>query len=88
MPAFLVCAGIVDVVLSIVMHIHCFPTNRAAWIFLYPSRTNRSANLMTVGIWRPLMPTLLTLVLLMTMCIFSVAIKVHFVVAFRAAYLV
>ena len=79
--AFLACAGVVDVVLSIVMHIHCFPANRALRVFLCP----RAAHLPLWGIRRPLMPALPALILLMTMFVFSVATKVRFVVALWTA---
>ena len=82
MAAFFVAAGIVGVMLSVVMQEGCFPANWAGWVM------HRSCVNTLRGLRRPLMPTLLTLVLLMTMRIFSVAIKVRSVVALRAAYLV
>ena len=82
MAAFFVGAGIVGVMLSVVMQEGCFPANWAGRV-IHPSCVNalRCPR-------RPLMPTLFALILLMTMRIFSVAIKVRFVVALRAAYLV
>ena len=80
--AFLVTAGVVDVVFSIVMNIHGFPANRAGRVVL-PSSVNSFRRL-----GRPLMPTLLTLVLLVPMEIFPITKKVRFVVALRAVYLV
>ena len=82
MAAFFVAAGIVGVMLSVVMQEGCFPANWAGWVM------HRSCVNTLRGLRRPLMPTLLTPVLLMTMRIFSVAIKVRSVVALRAAYLV
>lgn len=78
----LVTAGIAGVMLLVVVQIHRFPAERAGWIVLRSSvNTFRS-------IWRPLMATFLAQILLVSMRIFSITIKVSFVVAFRAAYLV
>ena len=81
MAAFPVTAGIVDVMLPVVMHIHCFSTDRADWIFFCPG----TAHLPLSGIWCPLMRALPALILLMTMFVFSVATKVRFVVALWTA---
>ena len=82
MAAFLVAAGIVGVMFSVVVQEGCFPANWAGWVM------HRSCVNTLRCLRRPLMPTLFALILLMTMSIFSVAIKVRFVVALRAAYLV
>ena len=82
MAAFFVGAGIVGVMLSVVMQEGCFPANWAGRVI------HRSCVNALRCLRRPLMPTLFALILLMTMSIFSVAIKVRFVVALRAAYLV
>ena len=82
MAAFFVGAGIVGVMFSVVMQEGCFPANWASRVIL------RSGVNTFGGIRRPLMSALFALILLMTMSIFSVAIKVRFVVALRAAYLV
>ena len=81
---FLVPAGVVNVVLSIVMHIHCFSANGAFWMLFCPRRKK----LILRGVWCPLKLTPLALILLMSMRIFSIAIKVRFVVALRAANLI
>ena len=82
MAAFFVAAGIVGVMLSVVVQEGSFPANWAGRVIL------RSGVNALRCLRRPLMPTLFALILLMTMSIFSVAIKVRFVVALRAAYLV
>ena len=82
MAAFFVGAGIVGVMLSVVMQEGCFPANWASRVIL------RSGVNALRCLRRPLMSALFALILLMTMSIFSVAIKVRFVVALRAAYLV
>lgn len=82
MAAFFVGAGIVGVMFSVVMQEGCFPANWAGRVIL------RSGINTFGGIRCPLMSALFALILLMTMSIFSVAIKVRFVVALRAAYLV
>ena len=82
MAAFFVGAGIVGVMLSVVMQEGCFPANWAGRVIL------RSGINTFGGIRRPLISALFALILLMTMSIFSVAIKVRFVVALRAANLV
>ena len=82
MAAFFVRAGIVGVMRSVVMQEGCFPTNWAGRVIL------RSCVNALRCLRRPLMSALFALILLMTMSIFSVAIKVRFVVALRAAYLV
>ena len=82
MAAFFVGAGIVGVMFSVVMQEGSFPANWAGRVIL------RSGVNTFGGIRRPLMSALFALILLMTMSIFSVAIKVRFVVALRAAYLV
>ena len=82
MAAFFVGAGIVGVMFSVVMQEGCFPANWAGRVIL------RSGVNTFGGIRRPLMSALFALILLMTMSIFSVAIKIRFVVALRAAYLV
>ena len=82
MAAFFVTAGIVGVMFSVVMQEGRFPANWAGRVIL------RSGINTFGGIRRPLMSALFALILLMTMSIFSVAIKVRFVVALRAAYLV
>ena len=82
MAAFFVGAGIVGVMFSVVMQEGCFPANWASRVIL------RSGVNALRCLRRPLMSALFALILLMTMSIFSVAIKVRFVVALRAAYLV
>ena len=79
MAAFFVTAGIVGIVFSVVMQEGCFPANWAGGVIL------RSGINTFGGIRRPLMSALFALILLMTMSIFSVAIKVCFVVALWAA---
>ncbi len=81
MPALPVRAGIVDVVFMIMMHIHRFPTNRTAWIFFFPRTPGQFVRM----VFSPLMLAFLALILLVSMRILSVAIKVRFVVALRAA---
>ena len=82
MAAFLVAAGIVGVMLPVMVQESSFPTDWAGWISF------RSGINTFGGVRRPLMSTLFALILLMTMSIFSVAIKVCFVVALRAPYLI
>lgn len=79
MAAFFVRAGIVGVMFSVVMQEGRFPANWAGGVIL------RSGINTFGGIRRPLMSALFALILLMTMSIFSVAIKVCFVVALWAA---
>ena len=80
--AFLVTAAVVAVVLHIMVKEGCLAANGTGRIVL-----RSSVN--TLRRFRcPLIPTLLTTVFLMPMRIFSVAIKVRFVVALRAAYLI
>ena len=82
MAAFFVGAGIVGVMFSVVVQEGSFPANWASRVI------HRSCVNALRCLRRPLMPTLFALILLMTMSIFSVAIKVCFVVALWAAYLV
>ena len=77
MVALLVTAAIVAVMLPIVVQESGFPTNWTGWIIRIP--------LLRRCFRRPLMSALFALVLLVTMEIFSIAIKVRFVVALRAA---
>lgn len=79
MAAFLVAAGIVGVMFPVMVQESSFAADRAGWVSF------RSGINTFGGIWRPLMATFLAQILLMTMSIFSVAIKVRFVVALRAA---
>lgn len=82
MAAFFVRAGIVGVMRSVVMQEGCFPTNWAGRVIL------RSGINTFWGIRRPLMFALFALILLVSMNVFSIAKKVRFVVAFRAADLI
>ena len=82
MAAFFVGAGIVGVMLSVVMQEGCFPANWAGRVIL------RSGINTFWGIRRPLMFALFTLILLVSMNVFSIAKKVRFVVALRAADLI
>ena len=82
MITFLITAAVVAVMLLVMVQESSFAADRAGWV-IFCSGVN------TFGRFRcPLMVTPLAQILLMTMSIFSVAIKVCFVVAFRAAYLV
>ena len=82
MAAFFVRAGIVGVMRSVVMQEGCFPTNWAGRVIL------RSGINTFWGIRRPLMFALFALILLVSMNVFSIAKKVRFVVALRAADLI
>ena len=83
MSAFFITAGVLRIVLAVMMQIHGFAADWAGRIrrLFRPSDSCRSSG-------HKLMPTLLAQIFLMTMFVFSVAIKVCFVVAFRTAYLV
>ena len=82
MVALLVTAAVVAVVLHIMVQESCLAANRTGRIALRSS-------INTLRRFRcPLIPTLLATILLMSMRIFSVAIKIRFVVALRAAYLI
>ena len=82
MIALLVAAAVVAVMLLVMVQESGFAADRAGWVIL-------RSGVNTFGRFRrPLMATLLAQILLMTMSIFSVAIKVGFGVAFRAANLV
>lgn len=83
MVALLVAAAVVAVMLHIVVQEGCLAANGARGIFFRSGASNFSTCFRC-----PLIPTLLTTVFLMPMRIFSVAIKVRFVVALRAAYLI
>lgn len=80
----LVAAAVMAVVFPIMVQEGGFSAHRAGRVNFRP----RTARVPRQRIRRELMPTLLALVFLVTMFIFSVAIKVRFVVAFRAAHLV
>lgn len=80
----LVAAAVIAVVFPIMVQKGGFPAHRAGRIISHL----RSPWPPCGRIRRELMSTLLALVFLVTMFIFSVAIKVRFVVAFRAAHLV
>ena len=76
MVALFVTAAIVAVMLPIVVQEGGFSTDWTGWIIRIS---------LLGGCFRcPLMPALFALVLLVTMKIFSIAIKVRFVVALRA----
>ena len=80
MTAFFVAAGIIVIMFATMVQIHGFAANWAGRGIGIP--------LLGWSIRCPLVPALLALIFLMPMFIFSIAIKVCFVVAFRAAYLV
>ena len=67
-PTFPVRAGIVDVVFTVMMHIHRFPTNRIGWMFSCPGAPDWFVGM----VFSPLMPTFLARILLTPMDIFSV----------------
>lgn len=78
--AFLVAAAVVTVVLHIVMQKSGFATDWAVWVI--------RISLLGRCFRRPLKATFLTPVFLMSMWVFSKAMKTCFVVAFRAADLI
>ena len=79
MITFLITAAVVAVMLLVMVQESSFAADRAGWV-IFCSGVN------TFGRFRcPLIPTLLATILLMSMRIFSVAIKIRFVVALRAA---
>ena len=82
MAAFFVTGGFVGVMVSVVMQEGRFPANWAGRVIL------RSGINTFWGIRRPLMFALFTLILLVSMNVFSIAKKVRFVVALRAADLI
>jgi len=83
MAALLVAAAIMAVMLAVVVQIHRFSAGRAVRIRRHfgSSHFRRTAR-------HKLMPTLLTLIFLVFVNVFSVTIKVRFVVALWVAYLV
>ena len=82
MTAFFVAAGIVGVMFSVVVQEGSFPANWASRVI------HRSCVNALRCLRRPLMPTLFALILLSSMGIFSIAVKIRFVIAFRAADLI
>ena len=77
---------------------HCFPPQKHpknGFVMRFAGKNSflqvRSAHVLILSALShrcPLIPTLLATILLMSMRIFSVAIKIRFVVALRAAYLI